>query len=319
MSYRGEVTIDDIRLMQSVISNEAAPGFLQAFDGGKVESVREAVETFGIIPVLSEFRTQYPFRPETFELVERFRSAPALSDRSLVRALLGGTYGVSYKAWFRAAARAERMICEIRDGDQHRGTGFLIGDDLVVTARHVFDDCREPSRVRFVFDALTLLGCTFDPGVTVSLAAVSLDRANKVLKNKALDVVVLRTDSNVGSMLLGVNPQPRSWFQLPDLTITDGQLISLVHRPRIGCYEMSPGVFNSQESSGESFLYDADSDSGSSGAPVFDLLTWDILGVHRGILIDSPFRQATTGGVVRAIIEGEEKLKLADPPVPLLG
>lgn len=324
MHYRGDVTLKDINLITALIRSESVhlawPYSSKATDAEVREKVAVAIAEHGIIPFVNDLNKTAPLEPRVYELVERYRSAPTLPQRDLLRALLRHTSGTAYDAWLGAAARAERMICAIRDDKGHKGTGFLIAGDLILTALHVLHQCSSISNVRLVFDRLMYLGCNLDPGIEVKLATDTLDRANTKLA--ALDIVVLRTDQSVGTTQIGAAQEQRSWFYLPDLAATavvQNDIVSLLHRPSAASYFVAFGSFDTPSRTGESFLYDADSDPGSSGAPVVSSQSWDVLGVHVEELAHKPpNRRAVTGGVIRTIIESEENMSLPPPPVVLL-
>lgn len=283
-----------------------------------VDHLSLAVVNFGIGRVLKVFYENLPSEPESYKVIDRWRNESSLPRLDILRALLkkGNT---AIKPWLRAAARAERMTCGISDDTSYLGTGFLIGDDLVLTASHILEQANTAT-VTLTFDQITFFGCVIDPGMSVGLAASW--NASDSAELEMLDIIVLRTRSSVGNQVIGASTEKRSWFALPTiatLSIAPQDVVTLVHRPAAASYFVSFGNYDRDAGSGKSFFYDANPRPGSSGSPVVASQNWDVLGVHVGenSMEPQPNFEAISSVIIRTILEQEKKLKLDPPPVSI--
>ncbi|BEL04111.1 hypothetical protein Q0Z83_023020 [Actinoplanes sichuanensis] len=193
--------------------------------------------------------------------------------------------------WRARLAEIENQVCRIEfpyRGKTHRGTGFLVGPDLVLTNHHVvaplFADDADRSRVRLLFDdAYQQDGRTLLPGPEYRLAADwCVDssprspadlQADPVVEPslEELDFALLRVAGDPGDEAVG--ERARGWILMPrdDHEFELSRTLHIVQHP-----EGQPMVIafdtNAEpklNGAGTRLRYRTNTKPGSSGAPCF--------------------------------------------------
>jgi hypothetical protein len=204
-----------------------------------------------------------------------------------------------------AQAAAEDAVCQVLVGGRFQGTGFLIGPDLVLTNWHVVAPlvtgalAREQVKLRF--DVLRLPDGALATGPEVGLATqgeavldaspLTDDEARgapdaSVPGSDQLDHAVLRLAWPVGQeasrRVASQDEVPRGWLSL------EAEPPPLVHRMPLSVLQHPRGDPLALSTDGEGVLelrgttrvrYDLNTESGSSGSPVFDR-RWRIVALH---------------------------------------
>ncbi|MBT3140438.1 serine protease [Ruegeria litorea] len=199
--------------------------------------------------------------------------------------MVGETNDILSIEFFEAGLVAKRPVGRVLDGIGSYATGFLIGNDLMMTAAHALPGIAEASIHEFQMDYET-----HSIGTPVSAPRYSLDPDRFYFVNETYDVAIVAVTD-----FTGLNPSLDSygWIVLDprDETIKAPQPISIIQHPQ--GREKSIVVHNSRfvhcenNSNDERFCwYTGDTERGSSGAPVFDP-QWNLLALHHQAIPDT--------------------------------
>lgn len=162
---------------------------------------------------------------------------------------------MSMDDWIERVLDVRRAVCRVTTKDGANGTGFLIGSDLVLTAKHVLD--RKAAAT-----------CFFDDDQN---ATETTDRqATRIaLQESDLDYALLRLDHSLKDRkhLSYATTQPKK----------DDPLVVVQH-PGGGKKRIAQG---SVKGTPDQYLeHNANTSPGTSGAPCFDA-HWRVIGIHR--------------------------------------
>lgn len=266
-------------------------------EGWLNELVQAAVRRFPKAPALRDM-------VETFALVGSAEpaAAPAArgdADPAMARIMERGGDGAAMPLWVHGLREARLRVGKLCDDQSPRGTGFLVGPDLVLTtgymldfivrkeggpeipdARLLFEEERDPDKV---FAMESVAHEPSDQRIKVGLASDWLvhremwDRANYSLSESeipalpSLDFALLRLNRKIGLEPLA-NGQMRGWFRLPldlpaDLSGTD---ILSFHHGGGGDLQMMTGKIEGWQKDGRRFSYRGSLGGGSGGAAILD-------------------------------------------------
>jgi hypothetical protein len=218
-----------------------------------------------------------------------------------------------------AAALKERFpaaidqICAIWIDGQVKGTGFLIGPDLVLTCQHViealanapkaYDELGKP-RLVCLFDYLSSaeignlqqLPSFITQALPVQNGDWLVDTSEphpddgKVVKHATpdptgyLDFAVIRLAEPIGMSSVGAGGGPvRGWIELPKQNpdLHQGGRLFVVQHPAAEQLQFDLGVYMASFAADTRILYGANAVNGSSGAPCFDSQI-KVVGLHTG-------------------------------------
>lgn len=207
-----------------------------------------------------------------------------------------------------ALLAARPRVCAILVEGSIKGTGFLVGPDLVMTARHVVSELLEsedgdPLRDVQRAGSAQRLACVFDyegtlyrpfpldpppPGTSVIKVAddwlvwSSHRHYNDGVGHhfdsppdirQLFDCAVVRLSKPVGQAATdSTGSQIRGWIRFEDHIdgLTPGQRLGIWQHPGEGPRVYGDGYFRGEAAGGTRIWYSAPADSGSSGAPCFD-------------------------------------------------
>jgi hypothetical protein len=207
-------------------------------------------------------------------------------------------------AWW--LIRAERQVCQVRCGDE-RGTGFLVGPDLVLTCYHVvkghLNTVVPANEVRVRFDYRCKADgsepsdasgewIAIDPGWSIPNAPYS--QADITLVGdpapEELDFALLKLERKVGTEVPSGEQATRGWVNLsknPHLPKPEEPILIVQHPGReiqpppqmpLQIAFATPG-FEGENGNGTRLLYTPSTRRGSSGSPVFDR-TLEVVALH---------------------------------------
>lgn len=168
------------------------------------------------------------------------------------------------------AARA-RAVCHLEyelGGRAYVGTGFMVSDELLLTNHHVFPSAEAARGARAFFDYEA-----DERGRQLSPSVFLAQPERCFLTNARLDFSLVAVDQRPGARW-GVVPLR---YSPPGLR--PGQRVNIVQHPR-GQLKQIVVQGNRVVEVGEVALkYEADTEGGSSGAPVFNQ-SWDLIALH---------------------------------------
>jgi hypothetical protein len=211
-------------------------------------------------------------------------------------------FGVTdFLTWTDKLFPIRRKVCRVEDPSvpgKALGTGFLVGNDLVLTNYHVVEDYIQGNSV-------AQLRCRFDyavestgenPGKEEELApgeAWLVDHApysefdtgdqGGLPNPNELDYALLRLASKVGDDELPDNGGKRGWVKastlpaLPEPT----DIVFIVQHPKGEALKLAVGAVIKRNDNNSRVRYDTNTDKGSSGSPCFDAKL-DLVALHHG-------------------------------------
>jgi hypothetical protein len=201
-------------------------------------------------------------------------------------------------AWRTRLTELETRVCRIDIAGRPQGTGFLVGPETVLTNFHVVEDVlaakKSSADVSCLFDYKVLANNKLNPGTRVQLAAAkgilafspytTAEKAGKpdetLPTEDELDFALLRLDRAFANEPAQT---PRGYEVLPlsPAEFKTGQGIIIAQHPAGAPMKL---VIDTQSvvgmnSNGTRVRYKTNTEGGSSGSPVFDIL-WNLCALH---------------------------------------
>lgn len=193
--------------------------------------------------------------------------------------------------WRTRLTEIESRVCRIDIDGKPQGTGFLVGPDVVLTNYHVIEDIiankKNASSVSCLFDYKELSNYKLNPGIRTQLSteigiliyspyssAENASKPDKELPNEdQLDFALLRLDRALGNEPKQV---PRGFELLPltPVELKEGQGIIIAQHPAGTPMKLvidTQGVIETNQNKTR-IRYKTNTDNGSSGSPVYDML-----------------------------------------------
>jgi V8-like Glu-specific endopeptidase len=239
--------------------------------------------------------------------LERAQAGPVLDPRTVedVRELQQAVSGQG-KMYIVADERllaCARATCQVRVqrvvGNEvqnvYTGTGWLIAPGIVITCWHVLKarghwETPSDDEVRAqVANSVCLFGYTRPAEGTAHAVEALLAHDNH------LDYAVLRLHDRKDTPLC-----EHGWIRVdPEAPLTGQTEVVVIQHPQGQIQQRSAGRFVERSDRPEAILYDAETDPGTSGGPVLDVLRWRAIALHNGI---HRVRRLAEGTLVRAIL-----------------
>ncbi|MEW2556153.1 trypsin-like peptidase domain-containing protein [Streptomyces zhihengii] len=194
---------------------------------------------------------------------------PDAAERRIFRT--GSYLDVSFlRRGMELSTAVARLLVAFPDGRQYHGTGFRIGEDLLLTNHHVLFDDSDPARPAARAEAW--FGYEADLGGR-ELAHVRVPCAvESAVGDPAHDWAVVRVAAPV--------PEGTAVVELPDTsTVAAGDRVYIVQHPQGGVKKLAAHHNVVRHADDEVVQYWTDTDHGSSGSPVFDE-RWRLVALH---------------------------------------
>jgi hypothetical protein len=308
-------------------------------------------------PVVVELaRAVYLERPRNEKIkriYEKFGMAPAVScqiagvtvagaPRQATASQLEAIVSPRLKAvdmgvWQDKMARIEGQVCRIELNGNARGTGFLVGPDLVLTNYHVLESlivgATPPSQIACRFDYKALSDGSRSEGIVARLSDVNWrvdasrysqaeadgqpDRELPTLDE--LDYALVRLARPVGDAPIGKSAGPdatrRGWIQFPEgaPALEAGQPLLIAQHPDGSPLKLAldtQGVLG-LNANGTRVRYATNTDHGSSGSPCFDM-EWNLIALHHmgdPAWLQPKFNEGIPIGSIRKRLAGKIELQ----------
>jgi V8-like Glu-specific endopeptidase len=193
-------------------------------------------------------------------------------------------------------------VCRVEIDGTPRGTGFLVGPDVVLTSYHVVRDAIRARlagpRLAFLFDYWRKPDGSEAAGTRVEArskwpdwhvdSSPPLDWPEEHAgapspTGDQLDHALIRLDRPLGAIPVVVGGQPRGWIDVPATapTLTIGMPIAILHHPRTGPVKLTLDTHALLRVNQEHtrLRYATNSDNGSSGAPCLSV-GLQLVGMH---------------------------------------
>ena len=168
-------------------------------------------------------------------------------------------------------------VCKIING-KIIGTGFIclipfptIDHPLkvLITCNHVFNDIRIRNKIKLKFD-------------NNIEKEIILDKERKLYTNDIYDITIIELKDNEFDL--------NNYLRIDDELykneeIKENDQIYIIHYPKEVKYSIGPIIYREENKIG----YKCETEEGSSGAPIFNLNNFNVIGIHRGVGIDKKF------------------------------
>jgi V8-like Glu-specific endopeptidase len=187
--------------------------------------------------------------------------------------------------WRDRMAESERAVCRVENPEHTPfGTGFLVGQDLVMTCRHVWEQCLgngSEETLRFAFGYRVLAN---GREATAARSAPLADANGRWLVADSpvsdLDFVLVRLADRAGKATVGTytGAPERGWLSPNDYTFQGRETAVIIQHPAGRPMKLAFGVVG--QPAERRIAYQIDTLQGSSGAPVF-LNDWRPVAIHR--------------------------------------
>jgi endonuclease G len=201
---------------------------------------------------------------------EPVKAAPATPqpDKAALEELVGG-YLMSL-SWMEQGLRFAKAICKVQ-GPANAGTGFVVGNSVLVTNNHVLPTVDAARRANAIFN--------FEEEVDGTIRATSsyqLDGDNYVT-NSQLDCTMVKIKQDASQ------PPPSIWGALAvhaDAALRQNDPVTIIQHP-LGAPKKI-GILGNLVMQVEApyVYYTTDTMRGSSGSPVLDV-RWNVVALHR--------------------------------------
>jgi hypothetical protein len=220
------------------------------------------------------------------DILDRRGAGAVLDDAALEKIVTDNPDRfVNGAAWRQAMVEAEWKVCRVEDpAGTAWGTGFLVGPDLVLTNDHVARGTGgpglNPKTAGVRFGARVTADGREEGGVFYPLDAGDKNRwlADESPAD-ALDFALLRLKRPAGEEPVAAfrNAPKRKWIPLRECNAKPGQALFILQHPLGGVLKMAPGGVEGRR--GSWLQYRVDTEHGSSGSPVFNVL-WELVALH---------------------------------------
>jgi hypothetical protein len=259
-------------------------------------------------------RASRPKNPELLLAAEMLELAPAARELEKIVNRLNKFLDVS--VWRARLGEIEGQVCRVEVSgptQASKGTGFLVGPDIVLTNHHVVaavletradgsiasrEDCGKNVRVRFDYKR-PAVGAAALEGTIVELAATDwlldatppspidfeADPKSGTPSKDHLDFALLRLASAVGSEPIGAKAEPgaerRGWIRLDDASfeMAIGSPLLIVQHPSGDPIKLAFDTNGILANEGTRIRYATNTMPGSSGSPCFDI-DWKPVALH---------------------------------------
>jgi hypothetical protein len=286
-----------------VVSNPADAG-LQALE------VIEAAERAGWTAEL--IRAAFDARPDSLELGRLYRDAGLAP---VVQTSDGPRVTTVPLERLKQSAELEGRVCRIEVGAEPRGTGFLVGPNVILTADYLLrgpdGEAWNPAAIRCRFDYRATPTST-NPGTLIGLS----DSDGIIYSSpypSGLGYSLLRLNRPLGEEGVSPGAPPRGWFRLPetDPAISPGRRVLVYFYPASGSLKIGAGTTVGPDPADPTHRigYAVPLEPGASGAPCLSA-DGRVIALHqgRGAWDDpSDLRFGVTAAAIRADLQAAGK------------
>jgi hypothetical protein len=218
----------------------------------------------------------------TLGLVASRQPAAVAATGSLEKIVRDRSTMRDFGRWLDLLVKIQGRVCRV-EGKMY-GTAFLVADDLVLTNYHVVEDevkgVAAPADLAFRFDYSTRDGADL-PGRVVKPAAqwlvASAPYSQADLQAGAgapgpgdLDFALIRLTEPVGRDAKGTGVRGSIPLSVEAPKESEGDIVFIVQHPQGAPLSLASGTVEAPVPSGLRLRYDANTEPGSSGSPVFD-------------------------------------------------
>ncbi len=201
--------------------------------------------------------------------------------------------------WLRRGLEISTAVCRIvvEADDQHvfYGTGFVVPGGWMMTAAHLFTDDGKPSPVQRDLIKRTYVQFGYDDELNDlprDVVQYRLDADSvAVPANPALDCLLVRIQDDP----INGTVQAGNWGKtdITDARVRPQEFVPIIQHANGGAKQIAITGNEVITNKGDQIWYTTDTESGSSGAPVFNE-DWRVVAIHIGTL-DKPVKESPIG------------------------
>lgn len=203
---------------------------------------------------------------------------------------------IDIRPWLSKLGQIEAQVCRV-ETPTSSGTAFLVGPDVLITNYHVLKDVIEDrtlaAEVVLRFDYKTIRDDSqeevISKGTTFKLAedwlidyspyssADTVDDPGNVPAADELDYTLFRAKGDPGRSPIGGTAAPgvpkRGWIETAASPppLEPGRIGFIIQHPKGAPLKLAFGALTQVNANGTRVRYDTNTESGSSGSPVFDV------------------------------------------------
>jgi Effector-associated domain 1/Trypsin-like peptidase domain len=302
LKFRMDRDLDDLVGEDSMTNMVFELLTLAEEEGWENDLVREAQRYNPGNAELGKIYEKYGFAPK-INVIDQGSPLSAVdakpSSGGLEKIIRSGNPSLDMAVWRTRLSEVEVRICRVDINHAPAGTGILVGPQTVLTNYHVVKDVieglRPLSSVTCLFDFKVLVDGTTSAGPRATLSEIlssatptdgELNGQPEITLPTALelDYALLHLTKAMGSEpTAGAESPSRGWEVLPStaVNLTPGQGLIIAQHPAGEAMKLSidtAGVI-STNANGSRIRYRNNTEGGSSGSPVFDML-WNYVALH---------------------------------------
>jgi V8-like Glu-specific endopeptidase len=209
--------------------------------------------------------------------VERHRLNSATRFESIVQETVAFLDVVQWRTDMQAresaVCRIEENLTGLSGQDEPLGTGFLIGEDVVITNHHVvrayINRNLFPEHLTFRFDYKGATAAADPAGIAVGTSEQWL-----VAESESLDYAMIRLAEPLGAA-------PRRFIEFTERRINVGDPLMIIQHPKAVPLVFAMGRATAFDNDGGKarIRYNVNTQDGSSGSPCFDG-NWSLIALH---------------------------------------
>ncbi|HKB06093.1 MAG TPA: trypsin-like peptidase domain-containing protein [Gemmataceae bacterium] len=307
-----------------------ARGLIGAAYGQQVEAEQvKALEQYGLAPTVvpqTGGKAQLPGQlPATNEGFQKWinRALPQLNAW----------------VWATQLLKQMRRVCRVEVGGAPRGTGFLVGPDVILTNHHVLDELiaakGDGEQVACRFGYHVSDGGTPEEGTPVVLKPAFADwhldsspgltdpeenAGLPVPTGDQLDHALVRLADDIGNQPIFPDGPTRGWVKVPagPPALAEGMAMAILQHPKGEPVKLALDTDSVQKVGPTRVRYTTNTEQGSSGSPCFDT-NWGLVALHHfgdSLHQQAQFNQGVPIAAIRARLTqvGAAKFLGGDPP-----
>ena len=303
-----------IQLSMQVIARAQVPDGKIAYDAARLTNwfniLHEAKKHKMVGNIVKEAHEEYP-EQETLRIYLERGELPSVrgpdiedsikwngsDDAQNLEKIIGSISSLLPISFLEVGLQKARSVARIVRQDGGMGTGFLIGDNLLVTNNHVLGNTNEAAGAKAQFNYQLTAG-----GLAVQVEEFSFLPQEAFATSQEDDWTVVKVQGNPNEKwgaleLKTANPQVNDWVNIIQHPMGEPKQIALYH---------NVVVFVGQNR----VQYLTDTMPGSSGSPVFDS-KWNVVALHHS---GGKLREPGTNGIyyrnegihINVVIDGKK-------------
>ncbi|EFH88938.1 effector-associated domain EAD1-containing protein [Ktedonobacter racemifer] len=278
--------------------------------------------------LLVAVRQSQPLNPSLLRFAAQFGLAPSLPTQYVSQFRREGETFFDLPEWLPRLGRIESQICRLEIARNVRGTGFLIGPDVLLTSYVVVEEIIEKKAppqeltIRFDYKWLGYSG-EINTGTTYHLASDWLldyspydgSMTQESIQTQPLNYALLRIQGSPGKDPIGgeraeLSANLRGWIDVPRHPVpiipqSPLLILQYVEDQPLNFSRGTTGIIGI-DPSGTRLASHVDTGPGSAGAPCFNE-KWELLALHHSVIFLKDGKRVNEGTLISAIVNQLQK------------